>query len=379
MAENRQVKYKGKIASSEFAQTLTHRVDAYFRDRDLSKHANAHMVAKTILGFALWISSYLVLMSDRFSAAGVVAMFVVHGFAQLFVAYNISHDANHGAYSSSPRVNKALSWTFDLVGVSSYVWRLLHNASHHSFVNVEGKDTSITSGNLLRFSPGEKWVPLHRYQHLYAPILYSLATLHWVVTKDFRWFFFSRDFGNRRITKHPRKELVFLLATKAFYYTYMLVLPIMFLSVPWYYVVVGFLVMHAFIGFHISLIFQPTHITEETEYPHPDDDGYLTNNFLMHVLSTTADYSRGRPLTTWALGCLNLHVTHHMYSAICHVHYPALTEIIKETIEEFGYRYRENETVVVAFRAHLRMLKALGRPDPTWDRARDHDGTVQHL
>ena len=36
----------------------------------------------------------------------------------------------------------------------------------------------------------------------------------------------------------------------------LLVLPIMFLSVPWYYVILAFVTFHAFTGFHIALIFQ---------------------------------------------------------------------------------------------------------------------------
>jgi len=356
------LRYKGTETSREFGQVLSHRVDQYFIERGISKHANTHMILKGVLWFSLWIGTYLLLISGWFSPLGLVAMFVVHGFAQLFMTYNIAHDANHGAYSSDPKVNRFLSCVFDLVGISSYIWRLLHNTSHHSFVNVEGKDRAIKSSSLLRFSPEEQWSRNHRYQHIYGPVLYLLPTLYWVLVKDFYHLFCGRKYGNRLVTNHPLNEYVFLFVTKAFYFTYMLVIPIMVLSVAWYWIVLGFLAMHACIGFHIALIFQPTHITEGTEYPHPDEEGFLTKDFILHVLSTTADYSRKKPFTTWMLGGLNLHIIHHMFPTICHVHYRPLTEIIKETAEEFGYRYRENETVFVAFLAHLRMLKSLGQP-----------------
>ncbi len=351
------------MASSDFAQALTQRVNAYFEDRGLSKHANGTMIFKTVLGFSLWISTYAVIMADWLSPTGFLALYIFHGFVHLFMCYIIAHDANHGSYSSNQRVNMVMSRVFDLVGASSYMWRLLHNVSHHSFVNVTGKDSAITSHKFLRFSPDEKWYPMHRYQHIYAPLVYCLATLEWVLAKDFYYLFFQKDYGNRRIDKHPRKELIFILAIKAFYFIYILVLPIMFLSVPWYIVVLGFLIFHACIGFHIALIFQTTHIIDGTVYPQPDEDGYITNDLIKHILSTTADYSRQKPITTWMLGCLNLHVIHHMYPGICHVHYPALTQIVMKTAEEFGYRYREHETVVKAFRAHLKMLKSLGQKE----------------
>lgn len=357
------VRFKEKVVESAFAKTLNRRIDAYFRENNISRHANAEMIFKTILSFVFLFFTYYLLMSDGFSGWAFVAIFVLHGFAQLYMTFNISHDANHGAYSSSAKVNRALSLTFDLVGINSYMWRLMHNDAHHAYVNIPGTDAAITSNKLFRFSPYEERVPLHRYQHLYMPFIYCLPTLEWVITKDFYWFAFERNIGNHTNIKHPFSELLILLFSKAFYYTYMLVLPILFLSVSWVWVVTGFVIMHFFIGFTISLIFQPCHITEGTIYPHPDHDGYVDNNYVEHILESTTDYAWKNPIANWFLGCLNVHVIHHMAPGICHVHYPALTKIIHETAAEFGVEHREKKTIWEAWVAHLRFLKALGRAD----------------
>jgi len=369
MVENRQFKFKHKVTSSGFSRAVSQRVDGYFQDRRISKHANLEMISKTILGFALWVSTYLWLMTGRFSSLEVVGVYVVHGFAQLYMAFNIAHDANHGAYAKSKRVNRVFGCVFDLVGVSSYMWRLLHNDAHHTFVNIRGADTTLVSGNIFRFSPHDQKRPFHRYQHLYAPFLYCLSTLDWVLTKDYRWFSQQR-FGNRKIVKHPLGELVLLFVAKAFYYTYMLVLPLHFLSVPWYSIVLGFIVMHFFLGFTIALIFQPNHFNEEASFPEADEEGHIANNYINHIFDTTVDYARGNPFATWILGGLNLHVVHHMFPGICHVHYPALTKIIKSTAEEYGLSYRETRTITGAFLAHLRWLKSLGSADGDLESAR---------
>jgi linoleoyl-CoA desaturase len=362
MAGPLQVRYAERVGSSDFARTMTQRVDAYFAERQISRHADAEMVAKTVLGLVLWIATWAVLMADRLSPLGVVGWYVVHGFAQLYMAFNIAHDANHGAYSRRKSVNKLVAYVFDLVGVSSYMWRLFHNDSHHAFVNVQGVDTALSSDNLFRFCPQETRLRRHRWQHLYAPPLYCLSTLDWVLAKDFRWLL-RGTFGNRRIAQHPRREIVLLFLFKAFYYTYVLVLPLLFLSVPWYAIVGGFVLMHAFLGFTIAAIFQPTHITEGTTYVEPDGDGRISNNYIRHVFDTTADFARTVPFANSLLGCLNLHVIHHMFPGICHVHYPALTEIVRATAAEFGLTYRENRTITGAFLAHLRWLRLLGRVD----------------
>lgn len=361
MAEATRIKYRDKVTVSDFSRTLSERVDAYFQGRHTSRHANAEMYFKTVLGLVLMAVVYAVIMSDRLSTLGVILMYGVFGFAQLFVAFNVSHDANHGGYSSSKRVNRFWSYTFDLVGVSSYVWRLLHNDSHHAFVNVDGQDTTLTSGEVFRFSPYDRRRSYHRYQHLYAPFIYSLSSLDWVLTKDYRWLLHPR-FGNHVITRHPRRELVLLFLFKAFYCTYMLVLPLLFLSVPWYAVVLGFLLFHACMGFTIALIFQPNHFTEGSHYDVPDEDGLIGNNYIQHIFDTTLDYAN-RPFTNWVLGGLNLHIIHHMFPQICHVHYPALTRIVKQTAKEFDLDYRENKSVWGAFGVHLRWLRTLGCVD----------------
>ena len=362
MTESRRFMYTHGIDASEFTKTLSRRVDDYFQTRGISRHANAHMIFKSVLWLSLWAASYVWLMTGRFNAVEIVGVYLIHGLIQLFTTFNIAHDANHGAYSSSKTVNRVMGCVFDIMGVSSYMWRLLHNDAHHSFINIRGADTTLISGNLFRFSPYDRRLPFHRYQHLYAPLLYCLSSLDWVLTKDFRWLANER-FGNHRIARHPRSELLILFGGKIFYYTYVLVLPLIYLHVPWYSIAAGFIVMHLFIGFTIALIFQPNHFNEHAAYPEADEDGRISNNYIAHIFDTTSDYARTYRFTTWMLGGLNLHVIHHMFSGICHVHYPALTNIVIETAQEYGLCYRENKTVRGAFFAHLRWLKVLGTTD----------------
>mgnify|MGYP006110809261 CR=1 FL=1 len=360
MDENKLFKYQKATDSSNFSKTLNKRVNKYFLDRGMSRHANTHMIWKSVFFVSIWIGTYTLIMTDWFSPTWLILMYVLHGMTELLITYNISHDANHMAYSSNPKVNNLLSRSFDLVGINSYIWRLLHNTSHHSFINVQGKDTAITSDKILKFAPDEEWSPMHRYQHIYASFLYCFSTLQWVLTKDFYFFIFHKDYGNVRVTKHPTKEWIILIITKLFYFGHLLVIPIIFLSVPWYVIVIGFLLMHAFNGFHIALIFQPCHINSESEYPMANEKGELPNDYINHVFSTTCDFSRKKPFRTWMLGGLNLHTAHHMYSGICHVHYPEITKILIKTADEYGYVYREYETVGPAYFEHLRQLKKLG-------------------
>jgi linoleoyl-CoA desaturase len=379
-------KFTQEVTSSAFSKMLAARVDDYFRERALSRHANAAMIVKTTLAFVMWIASYVWLLMGHLTPLGIIGVFLVHGFAQLFMTFNVGHDANHGAYSKRKPVNRALSFVFDLCGGSSYMWRLMHNTSHHSFVNVRGADTTLISGDLFRFSPHDARRSFHRYQHLYAPFIYSLSTLDWVFTKDYRWLF-HRSYGNKRIVRHPAGELVALFAGKAFYYTYMLVIPLLYLSAPWYAIVAGFTAMHLYCGFTLALIFQPNHFNEWAAFPEADQEGHIANDHIRHIFDTTLDYARGNPIATWFLGGLNLHIIHHMFPRICHVHYAPLSRIVKSTAEEFGLEYRETRTISGAFLDHLEWLRVLGNNGVlalaqgteggvTWRSRRDQEGVL---
>ena len=63
------------------------------------------------------------------------------------------------------------------------------------------------------------------------------------------------------------------------------------------------------------------------------------------------------------MGGINLHVIHHLFPTICHVHYTPLTAIVKETAKEFGMDYYENDNMWLAFKKHVKMMKWLSKED----------------
>jgi linoleoyl-CoA desaturase len=62
------------------------------------------------------------------------------------------------------------------------------------------------------------------------------------------------------------------------------------------------------------------------------------------------------------VGGLNFQIEHHLFTKICHVHYPALSEIVKQTATEYGIPYYEKTTFGEALRAHIQFLREQGAP-----------------
>jgi linoleoyl-CoA desaturase len=342
--------------ASSFPKVLRSRLDRFFADSSISPKADRAMWAKIALGLAVLAGAWIALYTLRPGSWKFVALYLLGGLAQTFLLLNIAHDSNHNAISSRSRVNKALNYVFDLCGMSSYMWRILHHRGHHSCINLHGEDDALSGRGIFRFTPYETRAPWHRFQHIYVLFVYAMFSLDYVFFRDFQCFFFPTHEYLRR-TKHSLREYAILFAGKGFYLTYMLILPVTVLRASPLLVAEAFLLVHLIVGLAVTLVFQSTHTVDSTYFP--SDRGEFENG-VYHIFATTADYATENPLVGWLAGGLNHHVVHHLCPFVCHTHYAPLTRIVKETAEEFGVPYRQHSTMTLAIRHHLILLKQLG-------------------
>ena len=344
--------------ASSFPKVLRQRLDRFFAEESLSPKADAAMWIKVAFGLTVLLGAWCAIYALRPHAWGFVSLYVLGGLAQTFLLLNIAHDSNHNAISSKPLVNKTLNYVFDLCGISSYMWRLLHHRGHHSCINLHGEDDAISGRGIFRFTPHEQRTRWHRFQHLYALFFYAFFSLEYVFVRDFQCFFFPEHQYLK--VKHPLRDYLVLFGGKAFYLTYMLVLPVMVLGERPLTLLGAFLLVHLVVGLSVTLVFQTTHTIDSTYFP--SDRGEFENG-VYHVFATTADYATENPLVGWLAGGLNHHVVHHLCPFVCHTHYAPLTRIVKETAAEFGVPYRQHPTMTKAIWHHLILLKQLGTQD----------------
>jgi linoleoyl-CoA desaturase len=140
-----------------------------------------------------------------------------------------------------------------------------------------------------------------------------------------------------------------------------MIVPMLVLPYAWWWVIIGFTLMHFVSGFILAVIFQPAHVVDGTEYPDPDSSGKLENNWAIHQLKTTTNFAQRSRIFSWYVGGLNLQVEHHLFPNICHVHYRKISAIVKATAEEFNLPYKSYDTFANAIVGHARLLKELGK------------------
>ncbi|WP_416867166.1 MAG: fatty acid desaturase family protein [Imperialibacter sp.] len=356
-----------KFVSKEydFFTTLNHRVNQYFKTKNISRNANSAMVFKTIAMFTLYFGPYALIVAGSFSSLYVFyALSAIMGFGLAGIGMSVMHDANHSAYSKKKWVNTLLGYSLNMVGGNAFNWKVQHNVLHHTFTNVDGTDEDIEPRGVLRFCPHTDWKPFHKFQFIYAWFFYGLLSFIWIVFKDFeRLTRYKRACQIKKQKTTELKEWSVLIFTKIAYYAYIIVIPMLVLPFAWWHVLIGFFVMHYIAGFILAVVFQLAHVVEGTEYPVPDETGNIYNTWAVHQLHTTANFAQHNKLLSWYVGGLNYQVEHHLFSNICHVHYHKLSEIVKETSEEFGHPYKSKRRLRDAVASHFKVLKALGKKD----------------
>lgn len=356
------IKFSKKIGG-DFNSTLKKRVRAYFKDNNISKHANTNMKIKTVFMTLLYFTPYVLMVTGVVTNIWLVTLcWAIMGFGVAGIGLSVMHDANHGAYSKNERVNYFVGRIVNLVGGYAPTWKMQHNVLHHSYTNVHGYDEDVSPAlSILRFSPRDKYIPIHRFQFIYAWFFYSLMTIMWITTKDFQQLFRYKKMG---LTKTENmnfgKLFMELLVTKVLYYVYVMAIPLIFTSILWWQLALLVLLMHLIAGFTLAAIFQPAHVIPETEFPLPDKDLTIDNNWAIHQLETTSNFAPKSTILYWLIGGLNYQVEHHLFPNICHVHYKKISKIVKATAEEFNLPYHSEPTFFSALRSHGKMLRKLG-------------------
>ena len=348
--------------NAEFVAELKRRVNQYFKEKGISKQANFTMVLKTISMIALLLVPYALMMFGVVSNLWAhYLMWAIMGLGVSGIGMSVMHDANHGAYSKSRTINRVIGRFIDLVGGNATNWKIQHNLLHHTYTNIHGLDQDINAGVVLRLSPEQKRRKFHKYQHIYAWFLYGLMTLPWMTVKD---FFQMVEFRKKNLNKgRSRKfwqEYTLMVAIKIFYYSYMVVLPIIILPFAWWQILLGFVLMHYVTGGTLATIFQLAHVMPETMNKLEIVDNSMEENWFVHQLETTTDFARNNWLISLYIGGLNFQVEHHLFPNICHVHYKRLSQIVEETAHEYVVVYNNIPSIMRALIEHGKVLKRLG-------------------
>lgn len=338
-----------------FFQELRKEVDSYFQENKILKTGNTKLHAKAVL---LLVFFMVILVLPYVIEMPPYMHYILYAFLGVTIAaigFNVGHDAAHGSFSRNAKVNNMLALSFDFVaGVSSFLWRFKHNTTHHTYTNIEGMDDDIETGSIFRFSRNQKWYWWHRFQWLYALPLYSLLYFQWIFLKDFKKLR-ERKVGQTEIKGVTTKEIIIILLGKINHIIIFLVIP--YFVFGFKEMISAYLAMSATCGVVITVVFQLAHVQNKSSFPVPDLlSGDIENDWAISQVETTADFAIKNLIVTAFTGGLNHQIEHHLFPKVSHVHYPAISRIVKKKCKQFGISYHEYQTMIGAFVDHMNYL-----------------------
>ncbi|MBL7846413.1 MAG: fatty acid desaturase [Cyclobacteriaceae bacterium] len=339
-----------------FYVTLRKRVQDYFKERKLSRYANARAVLKTVLFTGFFLAAYAIILLIPLALPWFLATWFFMGMFLILAAMSMVHDAAHQAYSRHPWVNQFLLHFANLAGGDGYMYKYKHTLSHHPYTNIHGLDIDLEQSGMVRVTPFTRSDQKHRYQDKYMRILYPFYILFWVLLRDFKYYRMERIGVTE--AHHAPIHWITLIFSKLFYVFYILVLPAWLLAVPFWQILAGFICMHVGSGIIAMFALLSNHVVEDSLFLTPGPDGRIPCSWGEHQLRTTDDYSPDSAVISYFFSGLNHHVAHHLFPWYCHVHYPAITRIVRATAAEFGLRYRYN-SITGGLRSHFRLLRKL--------------------
>lgn len=355
------IRYKFSTQNNrEFAHTLRKRVNAYFKENNINRKANGQMVGKSILAISMHVVPFILIISGWITSIPILfGLWVIMGVGTAFTGMSVMHDALHGSYAKSKGVNFIMGLSAYLIGANPKNWQIQHNVLHHTYTNIEHADDDITPRFVMRFTPHQprKW--FHRFQHIYAPVLYGISTFLWVLNKDFSQLY---GYYKKNLIKKEefRRQMGINVVHKSIYWLIVLGLPILILPFPFWLTVLMFLSMHYVTGIILTLVFQTAHVIPDNRFVLQDSQ-QIEENWTVHQMLTTTNSAMNSKFVTWFTGGLNHQIEHHLFPNVCHVHYPDIAPIVRQTAEEYGIPYQAHPSFGSAVADHFRLLHHLGR------------------
>jgi linoleoyl-CoA desaturase len=283
------------------------------------------------------------------------------GIMLMIIFLNLIHDAVHGSLFKNKLLNKLYVYFFDLIGANSFVWKIRHTRLHHNYPNILGWDSDIDQSPLARVFPHGPFSKIHKYQHIYLPLLYPFYLINWLLVRDFKDYF-SKKRVIWKVATIPKAEYVKLFLFKGLYLFYTIVIPVLVLHIGWMQAIAAFLIM-VFTGSIFSLIvLLSPHANVDNDFPLPDNNNHIGTSWFIHQISHTNDVHHNNWFTRFFMGSFNYHVIHHLFPSESHIYYPELTAMLKKEAKKYNLPYR-SYSLVHTLKTHYQLLKKNNMPE----------------
>jgi fatty acid desaturase len=344
--------------SDGFYSVLAQRVRKHFEETDPA-HYNYKATSTYWFKVTAFFVTWLALIYHAFTAGSLLAGLMA-GFVMNILGFCVMHDGSHYGISKNPWVNRVLHtlWS-DWNLWSHFLWLRHHTYGHHSYTGVYRRDPDLVNG-----------VMFFR-KHSESPY-YAQHSQQWWVAYVLLWLFPNQHLGQSLLYLRSwivktvfgvpleRMSAVDLMASTAIYLPslfFHLVLPFQLLPASTALPMMALYWGGQGLGYALNII--PNHDTFETHSlvgPAPNGLRDWGEQQLLGSGNHTTDGGLWSVVVSTLWGGMNYQIEHHLFPSVSHVHYPAISKIVRETSAEFNLPYTTHSW----FHAILSFGKTLG-------------------
>eukprot|EP01132_Coremiostelium_polycephalum_P007883 gene7883-9702_t len=356
------------VQKSGFYKTLREKVQRHFKQTDQDPQMAVGIFTRFALVYVMVILTYLLANYTTKNFLLNCFFALVFGLGQSLFAIHTMHDACHAAVTHNPSVWKWVGAAFDFItGGSFYAWNHQHVIGHHLYTNVRNADPDLGAGEIdFRIvTPYQTRSWYHKYQHIYAPILYGLYTFKYRIQDNET--FLKHCNGAIRANNPTNFDVIAYIAGKISFVFFRIFLPLQYHTFTEF--IVYFLITELFFGYYLTINFQVSHIAENLKFygtsTRPDEPAQINEDWAILQVKTTQDYGHGSHICNFFSGGLNHQVVHHLFPSIAQDFYPQLVPLVKEACKEHNITYHIRPTFYDAFKSHVDYLYKMGN-DPDY-------------
>jgi linoleoyl-CoA desaturase len=302
------------------------------------------------VGYASAVHAQLIALAlVREGAVLLAGQIVLLGATLASALLSVVHDAGHCEFSTRRWVNVLAAQVAVPIGMWIGQYRVKHRV-HHNQANVYGLDESTTPHPLLRVHPQSTCRPWHRFQHIYAPVLYALA---WVGELKSQVRYLRTGIVGGETVGTRRTRATSYLAEKSL--TVTILMPYVLLVGPTRFAAVGSAVL-AVTSLLAGLVLLAGHFNVGL-IDEPDAA------FISRAFTTTAAFSTTSPWLRRLTGGLTHHHVHHLRPHAPRSTFTTLhAELIVPMATERQLPLIEFPTVTALIAGHFTRLRELGVP-----------------
>ena len=348
-----------------FYATLARRVKAYFDARGGNHKATSRYWAQVAVTAALWLAFYVAALQT-----GSVASAVASAVCMSSLLFCVLHDGSHYAISRRPWVNRlAHTLLCDWAMWSHWIWMRHHVYGHHSFTGVYERDPDLINvARFVRKTAEAPHKPVYETQHWHRWLMVFLPNQHIgqalvylvAMVRGQLW----RMNVNATVAPVDVAVLVVVYAASLLWHFY---LPFHLLPASSAARVVA--AYWAAIGVAYFCNVFPNHDTNDSHANHATIGAKHRVNGkvdwgvqqVVYSGNHSTDGGLWSRIVSAMYGGMNYQIEHHLFPAVSHVHYPAVSKIVQQTCREFHLPYVTHSWLQALF-SFTTLLHALSLP-----------------